>query len=112
MWIGLLSGMTIGSRFVRKDMGFAAGPMVLMYGLVGAIAALLIAVVLSRQLTAKELRLAALCALILSAIGAGLLAMRIAEVSRGSEVHSRARAAVAAAGTSRRSPAPDHRCTA
>ena len=86
LWIGLLSGMLMGSRFVPEGAGFEAGATVLLSGLAGAIAALVIAALLSRRLTAATLRFTALCALVLSAIAAGLLVMRVAQLTRRTEV--------------------------
>ena len=94
LWIGLLSGMLIGSRFVSRGAGFEAGATVLVSGIAGAIAALLIAAVLLQRLTAERLRITALCALLLSGIAAGLLVVRIAQLSqRGEHTLSRQYAA-------------------
>nr|MBA3340632.1 hypothetical protein [Gemmatimonadaceae bacterium] len=37
VWIGLLAGMTIGSRFVPPGAGLEAGPLIQMSGTVGVI---------------------------------------------------------------------------
>ncbi len=70
-WIGLVAGTAVGARFfVPADSGLAGPAIALGYGVVGALAAAVLAGVLGRRLPPRSLRRSAVVALLLAVLAA------------------------------------------
>lgn len=85
LWIGLVAGMAIGGLFfVPAGSGLAGPAIALGYGAMGAIAGLALAIVLALKLPVRPLRVAAVIALVLSALAVLFIGYRVAEQRRAS----------------------------
>ena len=66
LWIGLVAGAAVGANlFVPAGSGFAAGPTALGYGVVGALTAAFMAILLAWKLPVPSVRRLALLAVLL-----------------------------------------------
>lgn len=85
-WLGLVIGAAVSAKWlVPAGSGLAGPAMVLGYGCVGAIAALLLAGALAWKASYGVLRAAALGVLALALVAAVLVGWRVAEVTRDGE---------------------------
>jgi hypothetical protein len=87
--IGLLSGMLLGSRFIPKDAGFAAGATVLFYGMIGGVLGIVVTAILARRMPAPTLRITSLVAVALAILLIALVAWRAMERKRRMDARSR-----------------------
>ena len=70
-WIGLVAGTAIGARFfVPAGSGLVGAAMALGFGVMGALAAAVVAGVLARRLPPRSLRRSAMVALLLAVLAA------------------------------------------
>ena len=79
--VGFVTGASVAGLVVGRESGLAGGATVFMYGVVGCVAALIIAIVLSRKLTYQRLRVALIVAVLLAAAAFGWLAYRISNTT-------------------------------
>jgi uncharacterized membrane protein YhaH (DUF805 family) len=86
--IGLLAGMLVGAMFAHDD-GLAGGATVLFYGIVGLVVGAVMIAVLARRLSATNIKVVSIGALVVSTALIGLVAWQFVERKRVTEKRSR-----------------------
>ena len=86
--IGLLAGMLVGAMFTHDD-GLAGGATVLFYGIVGLVVCAVTIAVLARRLSATNIKVVSIGALVVSIALMGLVAWQFVERKRVTEKRSR-----------------------